>query len=307
VLTVAALVVLCGTAGLWYMHGHRPAAGDARDTLRLLVAGDKASDYAEKGGQYEIHIRVMADARDRLDELKMVTVPSNRFGAVPLTDVVQFVEGTGPAEINRLGRTRQVTINANMAPGTSQETLLNALDESARILNMGPEYVTGLLGIMVLYAVVKKNAILQIDHTNQLRASGMSRFEALLAANRDRLRPILMTTVAFVAGMVPTLISNAERSAINKSISGVFVGGQTLSLLLTLLVVPVADSLLDDLGVQLTRLFRRDAGTRITACEPDRDRPFVPAASGKGDAIGAGVSHAHLDPLAPSLRPSHVQ
>jgi HAE1 family hydrophobic/amphiphilic exporter-1 len=76
----------------------------------------------------------------------MVTVPSHGFGTIPLTDVVQFTEGTGPAEINRLGRTRQVTINANMAPGTSQETLLNALDESARNLNMGPEYVTGLLG-----------------------------------------------------------------------------------------------------------------------------------------------------------------
>ena len=63
-----------------------------------------------------------------------------------MTDVVRFVEGTGPAEINRLGRTRQVTINANMAPGTSQETLLTALDESARKLQMGPEYATGLLG-----------------------------------------------------------------------------------------------------------------------------------------------------------------
>ena len=92
------------------------SVADIANTLRLLVAGDKVSDYNEKGEQYEVHVRSVADVRNQLDELKMVTVPSSKFGTVPLGDVVRFEQGTGPAQINRLGRTRQVTISANLAP-----------------------------------------------------------------------------------------------------------------------------------------------------------------------------------------------
>jgi hydrophobe/amphiphile efflux-1 (HAE1) family protein len=304
--------------------GVQPA--DIANALRLLVEGDRVSVYEEHGEEYDVRVRAGRQYRADAEGLRLLTVPSQRLGFVPLSEVVQLHEGTGPSRIDRLNRERQVTMMANAAPGFSDGAISSAMATIARDLRMPPGYsanpygqtremgrtftafiaalvlsfifmylvlaaqfeswlhpitillslpltlpfaflsvilfkqaidIYSVLGILVLFGVVKKNSILQIDHTNQLRAAGMPRLEAILQANRDRLRPILMTTAAFVAGMIPLVMSKGVGAGFNRATAGVVVGGQILSLSLTLLATPVAYSFFDDLSRWVSRVFQR--------------------------------------------------
>jgi hydrophobic/amphiphilic exporter-1 (mainly G- bacteria), HAE1 family len=288
---------------------------DVANSLQILVGGLKVSSLYEGGEEYDIQARADRQFRDNLAGISLMTVPTATGGTVPLASLVSVTRTSGPSQVNRVARQRQVTITSNVAPGAGQSTVSDALAKIIANLHMPAGYtaapagftketgrairgfliaiamstifmylilaaqfeswlhpitimltlpltipfallsllifhqqltIMSALGIIVLFGVVKKNAILQIDHTNRLRAAGSSREEAILHANRDRLRPILMTTLAFVAGMIPLLFSRGIGAGLNQSIAGVVVGGQTLSLALTLFATPVAYSLFDD-------------------------------------------------------------
>ncbi|MBL8736608.1 MAG: efflux RND transporter permease subunit [Planctomycetes bacterium] len=124
------------------------------------------------------------------------------------------------------------------------------------------------LGILVLFGMVKKNAILQVDHTNHLLAAGMAPYDAVLQGSRDRLRPILMTTFAFVAGMLPLAIGSGPGAEERKAIAIVVIGGQTLCLGLSLVLTPVAQLLVLRAG---ERWRTRRAGVG-SAAEPATQR-----------------------------------
>ena len=104
-----------------------------------------------------------------------------------------------------------------------------------------------MLGIILLMGIAKKNSILLVDFTNQARASGTERHDALLHACPVRLRPILMSSIATIAGALPPALAVGPGAELQRPMALAIVGGMIVSTALTLFVVPAAYSLLDDM------------------------------------------------------------
>jgi HAE1 family hydrophobic/amphiphilic exporter-1 len=119
------------------------------------------------------------------------------------------------------------------------------------------------IGMLMLFGIVKKNSILQVDYTNTLREQGMDRHAAIVAANHVRLRPILMTTLSIIAGMLPIAFGRGAGAGSRASMAVTILGGQVLCLLLTLLITPVVYSYFDDLReIDWLAFLRRGRGQK---------------------------------------------
>jgi HAE1 family hydrophobic/amphiphilic exporter-1 len=125
-----------------------------------------------------------------------------------------------------------------------------------------PLDITGMIGLIMLLGLVVKNSILLVDFTNRLRAAGLPKHSALELAGAIRLRPILMTTLAIVAGSLPValgihIVGTGEGGEFRKGLATALIGGLITSMFLTLLVVPTAYSLMESLTERLSRFARR--------------------------------------------------
>jgi HAE1 family hydrophobic/amphiphilic exporter-1 len=299
-------------------------AGEIAAALRTMIGGEAISKIREGAEQYDLWLRLEAGDRRDLDGLRGLPIAA-RGGLVRLEALASFERERGPAQIDRLGRIRQVEIGSNLdglplgdavelvrarveALGLPQDyevvfggrakTMAQTIDSFTTALALSFLFMYMLLaaqfesllhpvtimlalplslpfallslillgdtlniystfGVFMLFGIIKKNGILQVDYTNTLRARGMDRDPAIIEANKTRLRPILMTTITLIAGMVPIALGQGPGAASRASMAKVIIGGQALSLVITLLIVPVAYSLFDDAGGLVRRLGRR--------------------------------------------------
>jgi hydrophobic/amphiphilic exporter-1 (mainly G- bacteria), HAE1 family len=255
---------------------------DPKTISRLFVPG--RNGLVRLDNVVKIHSEVTASRIDRVDRQRMVALRAGIAPGYALADRIQALNKaveemnlppTYTTRIGGSGRELERTFNEflwafllsvifmYMILASQYESLVHPFTILLSLPISLPFalfslWITGntlnlysALGLLVLFGVVKKNAILQIDHMNHLRRQGMERAAAILQANRDRLRPILMTTLTLVAGMIPLAVGTGPGAEERRAVAIVVIGGQSLCLLLTLLVTPVVYSFLDDIGLRV--------------------------------------------------------
>ena len=318
------------------------------ETINAAIGGERAGKFKDGGRRFDIRVRLLAQQRQRPEDIQRLFVRTGAGDLVRLGDLVTIVQEPTLQAITRKDRQRAITIFANVAGGASQaDALQNARDIAARILPDGygarpsgtsqafqesfsslvfafalglmvaymvlaaqfnafthpftvllalPFSISGalmalylsgqslniysMLGMILLMGIAKKNSILLVDFTNQIREQGVERHEAILKACPVRLRPILMTSIATIAGAIPPALAIGPGAELQRPMALALVGGMAVSTLLTLFVVPAAYSLLDDvvswnserrrrgvrLGAALSELrARREATPRLSA------------------------------------------
>ena len=307
-------------------------------TAFLATLGDTESNLAEftlGDRQIPIRVQLAPEYRDQLDTLQQLKVPGQNGNLVPLIAVADIAFGSGPAQIDRFDRARQVTIGGNLQgltlgqgialvdelpalqtlpadvqqqPAGDAEIMVEIFSRfllalgtavlmiyavlvllynnflypfavmAALPLSIGgalmgllitqkPLGLFALIGIVLLMGLVTKNAILLVDYALMARQQGKNRRQAVMEAGTTRLRPILMTSISTMAGMVPIALELGAGSETRSPMAIAVIGGFTTSTLLTLVVVPVFFTYLDQFQGAIAKLYRRFKG-------PDDSEPL---------------------------------
>jgi multidrug efflux pump subunit AcrB len=295
---------------------------------RIATSGDVETGLAKfnlDNRQIPIRVRLNDKSRANLERIKLLPVPG-RGGPVPLMNVADVALGSGPAQITRVDRSRNITLNATLAGLALGDALaaveklpsMKSLPEGVRSLRTGnarwiteifsqftlamaigigciyavlvmlfhkfiqpvtiltalPPSAAGaivalllcgyalainsLIGLLMLMGIVSKNSILIVEYAIMAqRDQGMSRFDALIDSCSKRARPIVMTTIAMGAGMMPVALGWAGDPSFRAPMGVAVVGGITVSTLMSLFIVPAMFTVIDDFQQWLTRVFRR--------------------------------------------------
>jgi HAE1 family hydrophobic/amphiphilic exporter-1 len=285
----------------------------AARSLRAAVEGEVRSYYRDGRDEYDIRVRLRSDDRNAPSLLANMLVPSARGEPVYLKEVATLSEASGPGQIERENRQRQVTITANLRNRALGDVVAD-ITKGIKAMGLPPGYVWGfsgeaqrmeesfqsllaalglailfiymvlaaqfesfihpltimlslplaivgafmalfftgknlgmspMIGVVMLMGLVTKNGILLVDYTNQLRQSGLGLRDAILRAGAVRLRPILMTSLAMIFGMLPTALGQAANAEFRSPMAIAIIGGLITSTLLTLVVIPVVYTYID--------------------------------------------------------------
>jgi len=300
---------------------------DLARTASLALIGDNEFNLAKfnlPDRQIPIWVQIEPEKRRDIETLKNLRVPANDGTLVPLTAVANIYLGSGPAEIERFNRSRQVTLEANLQ-GISLGDALDAIRALPAMNPLPPEVseepagdaeimrdvftrfgsalalaiisiyailvllynnflypfcilaampfsiggaflgllitqkelgLFALIGIVLLMGLVTKNAILLIDFALAAIEQGKPQFKAVVEAGVSRLRPILMTSISTIAGMIPIALALGADGEVRSPMAIAVIGGFTTSTLLTLVVVPVIFTYVDNLFNWLRQLFK---------------------------------------------------
>ena len=298
------------------------------ETVNAAIGGVRAGRFKDGGRRFDIRVRLLAQQREKPEDIAKLLVRTRTGGLVRLGDLVRIEQAPSLQAITRLDRERAIKIFGNIGQGVSQaEAIDGALAVARGILpdgyralpsgssqafaesfeSLGFAFLMGIivaymvlaaqfnsfthpivillalpfsvsgallmlylmnqslnvysvLGLILLMGIAKKNSIMLVDFTNQIRERGVERHQALLQACPVRLRPILMTSIATIAGAMPAALAIGPGAETQRSMAIGLVGGMLVSTVMTLLVVPAAYSVFDDIVTWNEERHKRGTG-----------------------------------------------